>query len=488
MNSGPIVHAHTLACQAAGGDRALWRLSVAAWRRAPALKEPASGRATACRRAATGVLTAGIGLSPAAASAGEWTPVLPSLDLPFAAAGGNPTLERLPHALRDFLIGFLPEPARWLAGSLLAILTVLVVFASFFALLTVVERKLLGRFQNRPGPKRTGLPFLPFTLAGLGQPLADGIKMLTKEDIVPHSADRVLHTLAPIAMLAFSFLTFAVIPFGRHLVPVELDAAVLYFFAAGAASELAVFMAGWASRNKYSLLGAMRALAQLISYELPLLLSFVPVIMLAGTLSTTGIVAAQAGWTWGFLPHWHVLTPWGFTGFAIFMVAALAESNRSPFDIPEAESELIAGHLTEYSGFKYALFFMAEYFGMCALSGMAVTLFLGGWQAPLPLLEFIPSYVWFGLKLIALLIGFIWIRATFPRLRIDQLTRFAWKFLVPLALLNLGTAAFWSLSSSWNGVVQPIRWAVAIALVIVPFLLLARRLSAGFGPRTYRYA
>ena len=180
--------------------------------------------------------------------------------------------------------------------------------------------------------------------------------------------------------------------------PVELDAAVLYFFAAGAATELAVFMAGWASHNKYSLLAAMRALAQLISYELPLLLSFVPVVMLAGTLSTTGIVAAQAGWKFGFIPHWYVFTPWGFAGFVIFMVAALAESNRSPFDLPEAESELIAGHLTEYSGFKYALFFMAEYFGMIALSGMAVTLFLGGWQAPLPFLEFIPSYAWFGGK------------------------------------------------------------------------------------------
>src|SRR5690606_9372933 len=180
--------------------------------------------------------------------------------------------------------------------------------------------------------------------------------------------------------VALSLLGFAVIPFGRHLIAADLDAAILYFFAAGAATELAVFMAGWASHNKYALLSAMRALAQLISYELPLLLSMVPVVMLAGTLSTTQIVAAQAGWVYGFLPHWHVLTPWGFAGFAIFMIAALAESNRSPFDLPEAESELIAGHLTEYSGFKYALFFMAEYFGMCALSAMAVTLFLGGWQ------------------------------------------------------------------------------------------------------------
>jgi NADH-quinone oxidoreductase subunit H len=210
--------------------------------------------------------------------------------------------------------------------------------------------------------------------------------------------------------------------------------------------------------------------------------------MLAGTLSTVGIVDAQGGWSWGFLPHWHVFTPWGFAGFLIFFVASLAESNRSPFDLPEAESELIAGHLTEYSGFKYALFFMAEYFGMCALGGLGVTLFLGGWQAPLPFLEFIPSYLWFGLKLLAVLFVFIWIRATFPRLRMDQLTRFAWKFLVPLALVNLATAAFWSLTASWSGPLQLVRWAVAVALVVVPFLVLGRRLSTGIAPRTYRYA
>ena len=158
-----------------------------------------------------------------------------------------------------------------------------------------------------------------------------------------------MHYLAPVVLVSLALMTFAVLPFGRHLVPVELDTAVLYFFAAGAATELAVFMAGWASHNKYSLLAAMRALAQLISYELPLLLSVVPVVMLAGTLSTTGIVAAQGGWKFGFIPHWYVFTPWGFAGFLIFFTAALAESNRSPFDLPEAESELIAGHLTEYS-------------------------------------------------------------------------------------------------------------------------------------------
>jgi NADH-quinone oxidoreductase subunit H len=387
------------------------------------------------------------------------------------------TLERLPMIARDFLTHALPEPWRWFANSLLTIVAVFVAFATLFALLTLAERKILGRVQNRPGPNRTG----PF---GLLQPLADGIKMLTKEDIVPRAADRLLHFLAPVALLAFSILTFAVIPFGRDLVPVELDAAVLYFFAAGAATELAVFMAGWASHNKYSLLAAMRALAQLISYELPLLLSIVPAVLVAGTLSTTHLVAAQAG----SLLSWHVFTPWGFAAFVIFFISALAESNRSPFDLPEAESELIAGHLTEYSGFKYALFFMAEYFGMCALSGMGVTLFLGGWQAPLAALEVIPSYIWFTLKLLALLLAFIWIRATFPRLRIDQLTRLAWKFLVPLALINLAEAGFWARTSDWNGALLLVRWLLALGAVVGPFVLLGRKLSRGVGPRTYRYA
>lgn len=398
-------------------------------------------------------------------------------------------LEIAPLLLRDALTDLLPEAWRWPANALIKIVVILGVFGLLFAFLTLAERKILGRVQNRPGPNRAPLPFLKGSRTyGLAQPFADAVKALTKEDIVPRGADRLLHFLAPVALLAFSILTFAVIPYGRHLVPLELDAAVLYFFAAGAASELAVFMAGWASRNKYSLLAAMRAIAQLISYELPLLLAWVPVVMLAGTLSTTGIVDAQGGWLGGLLPQWHVFTPWGFCGFVIFMIAALAESNRSPFDLPEAESELIAGHLTEYSGFKYALFFMAEYFGMIALSGMATTLFLGGWQAPLPFLEFIPSCSWFALKLGALLFGFMWIRATFPRLRIDQLMRFAWKLLVPVALINLGNAAFWALTQDWSAPLQAVRWAVALALLVGPFVLLARSLGSGLGPRTYRYA
>lgn len=390
-------------------------------------------------------------------------------------------LERAPVLLRDSFCSMIPPAFRGVAEALLAVMAVLSVFGLLFAYLTLAERKLLGRIQNRPGPNRTGP-------GGMLQPFADAIKMLTKEDIVPDAADRVLHFLAPVALVTFSLLTFAVLPFGRELTPIDLDAGVLYFFAAGASTELAVFMAGWASQNKYALLAAMRALAQLISYELPLLLSVVPVVVASGSLSPREIVEAQGTWTWGILPHWNVFTPWGLAGFLIFMVAALAESNRSPFDLPEAESELVAGHLTEYSGFKYALFFMAEYFGLCALNGMGVTLFLGGWQAPCEFLQFIPSYAWFGLKLIILLVVFIWIRATLPRLRMDQLMRLAWKFLVPLALLNLAAVALWELTDSWGLVLQPLRWLAAVALVLGPFVFLGRQLSKGIGPRTYRYA
>jgi NADH-quinone oxidoreductase subunit H len=407
-----------------------------------------------------------------------------------AAAASPNFLEHAPLAVRDVIVGWFPEPLHWLVNSLLIIVAILTVFGVLFAFTTIAERKLLSRLQNRLGPNRAGLPWWKNgpRLWGLTQPFADAVKALTKEDIVPAGADKLLHFLAPVCIVGFSLLGFAVLPYGREMIPVELDAAVLYFFAAGAATELAIFMAGWASRNKYSMLAAMRALAQLISYELPLILSVVPVLLVVGTLSLQDIAVAQGAWAFGFLPAWHVFTPWGFAGFVIFLIAALAESNRSPFDLPEAESELIAGHLTEYSGFKYALFFMAEYFGLFALSGLGVTMFLGGWQAPFPFLEFIPSYLWFMLKLVGMIVFFIWVRGTFLRLRIDQLTRLSWQFLVPLALLNLGNAAFWALTTDWSLPLQIVRWTISAALVVVPFLLIARRLNEGRGPRTYRYA
>ncbi len=370
-----------------------------------------------------------------------------------------------------------PETWRPVLGSLLSIAALIGVFASLFAITTVLERKGLGRMQNRHGPNRVG----PF---GVLQPLADGIKSLTKEDIVPAAADRVVHFLAPLVLVVPVFLALAVVPVGRNMAAVDLDAGVLFFFAVGAATELAVFMAGWSSRNKYSLLGAMRAIAQMISYEIPLILAALPVIMAAGTLSAVGIVESQSnGGT--LLPDWHVFTPWGFAGFILFMIAGAAESNRSPFDLPEGESEIIAGYYIEYSGFKFALFFLGEYIGMFAISGLAITLFLGGYHAPWAFLAWVPSYLWFFTKLLALIALFIWVRGTLPRLRMDQLMAFAWKFMLPLALTNLVTTAVWRQ-------MQPgaARWIVGAALVAGPYWLLGRALFAKrqWGKRVYRYA
>jgi NADH-quinone oxidoreductase subunit H len=280
------------------------------------------------------------------------------------------------------------------------------------------------------------------------------------------------------------FLALAVLPVGRNMVAVDMDAGVLFFFAVGAATELSVFMAGWSSRNKYSLLGAMRAIAQMISYEVPLILSAVTVIMAAGSLSTVEIVEAQAGY-WGWLPNWYVLTPWGLAGFILFLIAAAAESNRSPFDLPEGESEIIAGYFTEYSGFKFALFFLGEYIGMFAVSGLGITLFLGGWRAPFPFLDWIPSYVWFFAKLLGLICLSIWVRGTLPRLRMDQLMNFAWKFMLPMALVTIVSAGVWRF-------MQPglERWLVCAILVIGPYLALGLTLfeRRNVGRRIYKYA
>ncbi len=264
----------------------------------------------------------------------------------------------------------------------------------------------------------------------------------------------------------------------------NLNSGVLYFFAVGSLVELAVFMAGWSSRSKYSLLGAMRAIAQMISYEVPLVLASVVVIMQSGSLSTVSIVEQQATYT-GIFPHWNIFTPWGILGFALFMVAACAESNRSPFDLPEGESEIIAGYYIEYSGFKFALFFLGEYLGMFATSGMAITLFLGGWSAPLSFLTFIPSYLWFFAKLLVLIAGFIWVRGTLPRLRMDQLMSLAWQFILPLAILNIFVVGVWHFLPS--GI---LRWLLCTTLIVIPFTLLSRTLKKKkkFQTRTYAFA
>ena len=379
--------------------------------------------------------------------------------------------------LKGSLLGHVPGAWQPVASAVLSVVPVLLVFPVLFAVTTVLERKGLARMQNRYGPNRVG----PF---GFWQPAADGIKSLTKEDVVPFSAEHLVHLLAPLLLVLAAFLAYAVLPIGRNMVIANLNAGVLFFFAVGSMVELAVFMAGWSSRSKYSMLGAMRAVAQMISYEVPLVLAAAVVIMASGSLSNTAIVEMQARYT-GIWPHWFVLTPWGFAGFVLFMIAATAEANRAPFDLPEGESELIAGYYIEYSGFKFALFFLGEYLGMFATSGLAITLFLGGWSAPFSFLTWIPSFVWFFLKLLTMIAAFIWVRGTFPRLRMDQLMRLAWKFMLPMTLLNVFTVAIWRFLPNTAS-----RWLVCSTLLGVPCFLLNRRLEQRrkLQVRTYRFA
>ena len=386
-------------------------------------------------------------------------------------------LDQLFVALKHWIVALFPVAWQPLASAIISIGTIIGVFALLFAVVTVLERKGLGRIQNRYGPNRVG----PY---GFLQFAADGVKALTKEDVVPRAADKVVHFLAPLALVVPVFLSYSVLPLGRNMVPIDLDCGVLFFFAVGAATELSVFMAGWSSRNKYSLLGAMRAIAQMVSYELPLILSSIAVIMIVGSLSTVRIVEAQAEYT-GWLANWHLFTPWGLAGFILFIIAAMAESNRSPFDLPEGESEIIAGYYIEYSGFKFALFFLGEYLGMFAVSGLAITLFLGGWSAPFSFLAWIPSWFWFFAKLMALIFLFIWVRGTLPRLRMDQLLNLAWKFMLPMALINIVVAGLWRFMAP--GLV---RWLACAALIAAPYVLLGRGLMGvrALAKRTYRYA
>ncbi|MFZ4695025.1 MAG: NADH-quinone oxidoreductase subunit NuoH [Verrucomicrobiia bacterium] len=395
---------------------------------------------------------------------------------------------RLGNLVQTWVAARCPElelPAR----IVLTVAPIAMIFPLLFAVTTWVERKLLARIQNRLGPNRVG----PF---GLLQPVADGLKTLTKEDIIPERADKLIHTLAPILVMVPSFLVLAVLPMGRNMTAANLHIGVLFFFAAGSISQIAIFMAGWGSHNKYSLLGGMRAIAQMVSYEIPFILSALTVVMVTGTLSTAEIVDSQrlalavapdAGLLHRGVVHlantmggWYVLQPWGLSGFLIFFVAGLAELNRSPFDIPEGESEIIAGHHTEYSGFKFALFFMSEYIAMVAVCGLGVTLFLGGWQGPMPL----PSWAWFFLKVFTLMLLMIWVRGTFPRLRVDQLMAFAWKFLLPLSLVNVLAAGIW-MYLPWRGAAWLLGGALMAGTYFGLCLLIRQRKTER---RNYRYA
>jgi NADH-quinone oxidoreductase subunit H len=321
----------------------------------------------------------------------------------------------------NLLAGFLPGWAVELITDLGGVIILVIIGLCSVLFLTLGERKVVGRIQDRIGPNRWG----PF---GIFQPIADGIKMLTKEDIVPTGADYWVHLLAPIVIMVPALLIYAVLPFGAGVRGTDLNIGILYIVALGSIGTIAILMAGWSSNNKYALLGAFRVVAQLVSYEIPMVLSIVAVVLLSGSMSMVKIVESQT------VPY-IVAMP---LVFLVYMVAAFAELYRAPFDMIEADSELVAGYFTEYSGMKFVMFFMAEYINLLAMSAIVTTLFLGGWrffglERLLPLLS---PFIFFA-KCAAVIFLFWWVRGTFPRIRIDHLLALAWKFLVPLALINL---------------------------------------------------
>ncbi len=321
--------------------------------------------------------------------------------------------------------------------KLVIVLVELIVLIAFVLVtvmfLTWMERKVVAWVQVRYGPMVTG----PH---GLLQPVADGIKLMGKEDIIPAKADRWLFTLAPVLIFIPALLVFIPIPFGNYLIISDLRVGLLYIIAISAISPVAILLAGWASNNKYSLMGAMRAVAQDISYTIPLSLAAIAVVLFAGSLSTVDIVTAQSGTWFGIIPKWFIfIQP---LGFVLFLIASIAEMGRIPFDFQESESELVAGFFIEYSGMKFAVFMLTEYIHLFAVSAIVVTLFLGGWNGPIP--PSMPAFavpllslVYFLIKTYVVIFFAMWLRDTVPRVRIDQLLNLGWKIMVPLALLNL---------------------------------------------------
>lgn len=318
--------------------------------------------------------------------------------------------------------------ARGLPSSVLELLFQLAIAAAVSGFITVnalfiiwFDRKIAALMQLRKGPNRVG----PF---GLLQTLADTLKLLSKEDLNPRGIDPLAFWLAPLLVFIPSFAVFLVIPFGDGLIAGDLNIGILYILAISGLSVIGILSAGWGSNNKYSLIGGLRSAAQMVSYEVPMMLAILPVVMLTGSMRMGAIVDAQAGYGW-----FAFMQP---VAFVIFLIAGNAEVNRAPFDLPEAESELVAGFNTEYSAMKFSLFFLAEYTNLFLTSAIAVSLFLGGWEGP-----FLPPLVWFLLKTYFVITLLCWARWTFPRIRVDQLMQFSWKYLLPIALVNLLVSA-----------------------------------------------
>ncbi len=349
---------------------------------------------------------------------------------------------------------------------------ILIVAPVTFMMMTWFERRIVARMQDRLGPNRVGP-------AGLLQAVADGVKMFTKEDITPRAADRWVHLVAPIVATAPVIFLFAVIPWGYGLSPVDINVSVLFVIAISSISAVGLMMGGWGSNNKFALLGAMRAVAQMVSYEIPAVIALLAMVLFTSTMNLNNYSDLQGG-----LPlfgktlsefgvpdlglGWYVFTPVGLLGFIIFFICVLSEGERTPFDIPEADSEIVAGYMTEYSGMKFAVFYMGQFLFNYALSVVASIIFLGGWNFPgipqlislaPPLGGLISAFV-LGAKAWFLFFVMIWLRGAFPRLRVDQLMGFAWKFLLPLALINIASAALWVTIMLWGS--DP-KWTVTVA-------------------------
>ncbi|CJV69245.1 NADH-quinone oxidoreductase subunit NuoH [Bacillus cereus group sp. BY9-3LC] len=317
----------------------------------------------------------------------------------------------------------LQSPSSWTNFFIFFGLAVLLLFAvlGFVTYGILAERKVMGFMQGRIGPNQVGGRF------GLLQTVADVLKLLLKEDSIPKAADKPLFILAPVIAFAPAFMVLAVIPFTDKFQFADIGVGLLYYIAVSGITTIGVVTGGWASNNKYSLLGGMRAAAQMISYEIPLVMSVIGIILLAGSLNLNEIVAAQEN-------VWYIFVQ--PIGFIVFLIAAVAELNRTPFDLPEAESELVSGYHTEYSGFRWAFFMLSEYVYFFGMASLITVLFLGGWN-PVMFLGFIPGAVWFALKFSSVVFLLIWFRVTFPRIRGDQLMEFGWKVLLPIALANI---------------------------------------------------
>lgn len=334
-------------------------------------------------------------------------------------------LNQLPRVIAAAIRGLFADPnSVWadLTMTIIGILAVVIVIVLAVLVLVVLERKVAGWASLRPGPNRLG----PI---GWFQTIADALKIMSKEDIFPGGADKLIFAIAPAIFFCIPIMTLAIIPFGDGMVPVDLDLGVVYFFAVSSIGTLLLLMAGWGSNSKYSLMGGIRAVAQMISYEIPLIFSVLGVVMITQSFNLTDIVVAQKTIPFIFIQP---------LAFAVFLIASVAEVNRAPFDLVEADQEIVAGPFTEYSSIRWGLFYLGEYGNMVAVAAMATTLFLGGWQGP----GFLPGWIWFWLKVGVIIFFMMWIRWTFPRIRIDQLMHFAWKFLLPLALLNIILTGF----------------------------------------------